>query len=194
LDDKPIFGDMSYMDYLKKIHEELDLLPGGETTLIKILFSHMEFLNMKLEEAKIQTNTAYEHILKLTKIHPPRRQHCCPEWDGLSINEFNTEFQSCSCDFNNMPEESWKRPIKDSSEISFNGEREDGPNSALTYDVIRTGHGIILEVTESSDNTGWRCHMKDGRPLNVNGSEDTPFDAVVTALLYARENHIDEKT
>ena len=46
----------------------------------------------------------YSHVLllqqtitNLAEIHLPKREHVCPEMDGLVINEFDPEFNYCTC-------------------------------------------------------------------------------------------------
>jgi hypothetical protein len=36
-------------------------------------------------------------IKRVSKIHPPKFNHFCHEWDGLEINEYDPEFGACTC-------------------------------------------------------------------------------------------------
>ena len=36
-------------------------------------------------------------IKRVQKINPPKFKHLCHEWDGLEINEFDPEFDTCTC-------------------------------------------------------------------------------------------------
>ena len=33
----------------------------------------------------------------------------CPEWDDMKIHKYNDEFKNCSCFFNNIYADEWKR-------------------------------------------------------------------------------------
>ena len=36
-------------------------------------------------------------IKRLQLIHKPTHSHCCREWDGMYINEYDPEFNACTC-------------------------------------------------------------------------------------------------
>jgi hypothetical protein len=50
------------------------------------------------EEMLAQWVTRLEGQIKLLrKIHPVKYKHCCHEWDGLEIDEYDLEFEACTC-------------------------------------------------------------------------------------------------
>jgi thermostable 8-oxoguanine DNA glycosylase len=53
------------------------------------------------EQATFEDDPHWEHlertIERLSLIHKPQYQHYCPEWDDLEINEFDPEFNCCTC-------------------------------------------------------------------------------------------------
>lgn len=44
-----------------------------------------------------------ECIIRLKRIHKPKYRHECLDWDGLEIDEFDPEFEICTCLGDNKP-------------------------------------------------------------------------------------------
>jgi hypothetical protein len=54
-------------------------------------------LSDSIESLSSENERLRQVIMRLGLMHPSKYQHNCLEWDGLQIDEFCPEFESCTC-------------------------------------------------------------------------------------------------